>query len=359
MRATALVVEDDRVAAQLMEYVVRARLGLDVVVETEGEKAAARIAAERFALVILDIELPGIDGLDLLARVKQVDPATPVIVTTGHERFDYALAAIEGRADDFIVKPIRPEMLQRKAGQLLESARSRQAARTSVLAISAHPDDVEIGCGGILLRHRRAGHDVTILTLTNGERGGDVRTRVNESEAAAELVGARLILRDLPDTRLSEGGGTIDAIAEAIEATNPTVIYTHTLNDNHQDHRAAHRATVVAARRVPEIHCYQSPSTAVSFAPTRFVDISDLIEQKLLAIHAFVSQHSTRHYLEDEMIRSTARYWARFGGGRYVEPLETVRAHEGFGDQGIDEAVPTLHLPIPSTAIQPALAGVA
>ena len=111
-----------------------------------------------------------------------------------------------------------------------------------------------------------------------------------------------------------------------MEQVAPTHVYTHSLSDNHQDHRAVHRATLVAARTVPEVCCYQAPSTNISFTPSRFVDVTATIDRKLEAIRAFHSQWSTRGYLEDELILATARYWSRFGSGRYAEALEIVRS---------------------------------
>lgn len=331
-RTRVLVVEDDALAAEFARIVL-GRLGVDVVVEDDGARAGMRLASERFDLVVVDVDLPGIDGLDLLGRIKRRDPATPVIVATAHERFDYALAAIRARADEFLVKPFTPEELTAKVHELLARPRPERP-RVAALAIGAHPDDVEIGCGGILLRHRRLGHYVTILTLTGGEQGGDAKRRARESKTAAGVIGATLIHRNLPDTSLSEAGATIEAIQAAIDEVRPTVVYTHSLHDNHQDHRACHRATVVAGRQVPEIHCYQAPSTSVDFAPRRFIDISGVIDGKIAAIRAFASQWTTREYLEEELIRSTARYWGRFGGGTYAEPLETIRAHESLGLPG-------------------------
>ena len=130
---------------------------------------------------------------------------------------------------------------------------------------------------------------------------------------------------DLPDGSVSEAGPTIDAITKVIERIKPTHVYTHSWNDNHQDHRAVHRASLVAARGVPEIACYQAPSTNISFSPARFVDVTSVIDRKLDALRAFDTQWSIRNYLDDETIKSTARNWSRFGGGRYAEPLEIVR----------------------------------
>ena len=155
-------------------------------------------------------------------------------------------------------------------------------ARQRVLAIGAHPDDVEIGCGGTLAKHRAAGDDLMILTLSHGAQGGEARLRGEEARHAAAMLGANLELHDLPDACISEGVETIRIIEAAIRAFAPTHVYTHSREDTHQDHRAVHAASVVASRGVANLYGYQSPSSTVEFRPQRFVDISAHIDDKLV-----------------------------------------------------------------------------
>ena len=202
---------------------------------------------------------------------------------------------------------------------------ARLAARQAVLAIGAHPDDVEIGAAGALLIHRRMGHEVSILTLSRGARGGVESTRAGESEMAAIVLGATLFLEDLEDTHIREGDPTISVINAVVQAVRPTVIYTHSLHDVHQDHRNVHQAAMVATREVGRVYCFQSPSATVDFRPTRFVTIDEEIDRKLTAIKAFTSQTQVRAYLVPDLIRSTARYWSRYGDGLYAEAFEVIR----------------------------------
>jgi LmbE family N-acetylglucosaminyl deacetylase len=142
-------------------------------------------------------------------------------------------------------------------------------------------------------------------------------------------MGARLIHTGLADTSVSEGGATIGTILEVVEDIRPTIVYTHTIRDVHQDHRNAHSATLVAARGVERVFCYQAPSTTVDFKPTRFISIDEFLDRKIEVIRAFASQVEIREYLDEELLRATARYWARFAQARYVEPLEVVRDSDG------------------------------
>ena len=140
-----------------------------------------------------------------------------------------------------------------------------------------------------------------------------------------QVLGARLYLEDLEDTRISEGDPTIRIISRVIGEVEPTMIYTHSLHDVHQDHRNTHRAVMVAGRQIGRVFCFQSPSATVDFRPTRFVRIDGQLEAKLQAIEAFGSQVAVRAYLEPDLIAATARYWSRFGDGRYAEAFEVIR----------------------------------
>jgi LmbE family N-acetylglucosaminyl deacetylase len=277
-------------------------------------------------LVISDIELPGASGLELVREIKRRQPHVATLILSSHSSFDHAVAALRAGADDYLTKPFDPGGLSEKARALIAITRERRAAgREIVLAVGAHPDDVEIGIGGVLLRHVAQGHGVTVLTLTGGEAGGVVADRAAEARRAAELMGARLIHTGLADTSVSEGGSTIATILEVVEEIQPTIVYTHTIRDVHQDHRNAHSATLVAARGVQRVFCYQAPSSTVDFKPTRFISIDEFLERKIEVIRAYTSQVDTRAYLDEELLRATARYWARFAQARYVEPLEVVR----------------------------------
>jgi two-component system response regulator HydG len=272
------------------------------------------------------VEMPGMTGLELLQALRRLVPSLPVAVITSYASLDNAVSALRSHADEFLQKSVPPEELLADVSALVDKGRAaRQAARQSVLAIGAHPDDVEIGAAGTLLVHRSMGHEVSVLTLSHGARGGIEATRAGESETAAMALGATLYLEELLDTGIREGDPTIGVISRVVETVQPTVIYTHSLHDVHQDHRNAHRAAMVAIRDVGRVYCFQSPSATVDFRPTRFVTIDEQLDRKLLAIKAFSSQAQVRAYLEPDLIESTARYWSRFGDGRYAEAFEVIR----------------------------------
>ncbi|MDH3269881.1 MAG: PIG-L family deacetylase [Gemmatimonadota bacterium] len=326
--ARVLLIEDDESQARAMSR------WMEITDRYEVTHAASGYSAEAFLrsgvhwdIVVSDIDLPGMSGLEILELCKKLQPQAPVLMVTAHKKFDYALRAIRGQADDFLVKPMRRATLQQKLDELLEKSRQKANARPKevVVAIGAHPDDVEIGCGGILLNHSRHGDDVIVVTLTGGEAGGAPDIRHKESREAARALGAELRMFDLPDRSISPGPETISAIESVLRDFHPSIIYTHTAHDAHQDHRAVHAATMVAARGVPNVYCYQSPSTTVDFRPSLFVDVEEQMDRKLDIIGLFASQASIRPYLEPSHLRSTASYWGRFSDYRVVEPLEVIR----------------------------------
>jgi len=324
-----LLIDDDRALGGYLTRILT-RGGFVVTHELDSVAALQRIETEPWDLLITDIELPGMTGLELLDRVSQQVPDLPVAVLTGHATVDYAVSALRSSAAEFMQKPISAEALLAKAIELVAAGRAARAAgRETVLAIGAHPDDVEIGAAGTLLAHRAAGDTVVILTLTRGARGGDQTQRARESQDAADVIGARLFLNDLEDTCIAEGDPTICVIDQVVAEVQPTIVYTHSIHDVHQDHRNTHRAAMVACRRVGRVYCFQSPSATVDYRPTHFVTIGDHIGRKLKAIDAFTSQVGLRDYLEPDLIASTARYWSRYGGGSHAEPFEAIRDRAG------------------------------
>ncbi len=325
-----LLIDDDPALGGFLSRVLRSRGGYEVTHELDPAAALRRVDEQDWDLLITDIEMPGMTGLELLERVRQRRPSLPVAVLTGHATVDYAVSALRSAAAEFLEKPITAEHLVAKANELIAAARAvREASTETVLAIGAHPDDVEIGAAGTLIAHRAAGDRVAIVTLSRGSRGGDQLRRAQESQEAAEVIGARLFLEDMDDTRIPEGDPTIGCIDRVIAELQPTVVYAHSVHDVHQDHRNVHRAAMVACRRVGRVYCYQSPSATVEFRPTHFVPIDEHVERKLKAIDTFGSQTGVRDYLEPDLISATARYWSRYCAGQYAEPFETIRDRAG------------------------------
>lgn len=176
-----------------------------------------------------------------------------------------------------------------------------------VLAIGAHPDDVELGCGATLAVLAQQGYRTGILHLTGGERGtrGSVEERRAEAKAAAAALGAaEMRILDFGDGALRTGEAEEDALIAVLRAWRPEVVLTAPQRDRHPDHGRAHRLTVDAcfyaglARRGPNRgqDSPHRPGAVFSYlqhdlAPPSFiVDVTSGWERKMAALDAYGSQ---------------------------------------------------------------------
>ncbi|WP_375477796.1 PIG-L deacetylase family protein [uncultured Jatrophihabitans sp.] len=290
-----------------------------------GSERVAGLAAPFGFLVISPDVFADDASVELVRGLHEYSPSARVILEYPREGrdADVVLRALRAGVVDVIdaQEPFAIEQTLEAGLDLLGRHRER------VLAIGAHPDDVEIGCAGTLLDHRLRGDRLTIMTLSRGAVGGDQQQRMEEATAAAEAIGAQLIFADLPDTLVDDGITTIKAIEEVVKAINPTVVYSHSARDNHQDHRAVSTATASATRQVRRVYAYQSPSATNEYRPTRFVPIDHVLQRKVQVLMMFDSQNG-RNYLEPELVVAGSRYWARqlAANARYAEPFEVIRS---------------------------------
>ena len=197
-------------------------------------------------------------------------------------------------------------------------------AGLNVLAIGAHPDDIELGCGAALLAHRRAGHAVTMLVMTAGLGPAEQRARPDEQEEAAALLRASLMWGGFEDGQVPPDGPAVRVIEDAITQTGAQVIYTHAAGDSHQDHRAVAASTAAAARRTQRMLCYESP-TSLGFSPTHFVDVDGLVEAKLGLIRAHLSQVMKNGLVDLEAVEAQARFRGFQARVRHAEAFEATR----------------------------------
>jgi LmbE family N-acetylglucosaminyl deacetylase len=193
-----------------------------------------------------------------------------------------------------------------------------------VLAIGAHPDDVEIGAGGLLLKEVKSKHDVYIYILTYGEAGGgDTGTREKEARMSAKAIGAKEIrFGGFKDTKLMPDGDLVNSIEAMISHVEPDLVLTHSIKDEHHDHRAVGLTTIEAARYSPKIFAYENPLTK-DFVPQHYIDISDVIEEKVKILSLFDTQRN-KVYLIPSAIRGLAQYRA------YQSRLSSIRFAEAF-----------------------------
>jgi LmbE family N-acetylglucosaminyl deacetylase len=171
----------------------------------------------------------------------------------------------------------------------------------NVLAIGAHFDDIELGCGGALARHVDEGDKVFMLVLTDSEYlnydGTMIRTKevaYQEGVNASKVLGVhKLIVKNLQTKALIYGYEIIEMMNEVIDLCKADVVYTHWDKDVHQDHSVIGKATLNAARNVKNILMYRSNwyHTTTEFRGNYYIDISDFINIKVTAVKSHVNEY--------------------------------------------------------------------
>jgi LmbE family N-acetylglucosaminyl deacetylase len=198
----------------------------------------------------------------------------------------------------------------------------------NVLAIGAHPDDIEYGCGGTLTRYAQKGHAVHLFIASKGGRGGDPEERQQEQEESAEILGARDVFwGGYDDTEVPLNRELIVRLEDVIRDVSPTMIFVNFPDDTHQDHRHLAQCATSATRYVPNFLFYEVPSTQ-NFAPNCYTDIARVLDTKLAALKAHRSQ-VTKTNIEDLSILELAVSSANFRGiqarVKYAEAFQSVR----------------------------------
>ncbi len=193
----------------------------------------------------------------------------------------------------------------------------------NVLGLGAHPDDVEIGCGGSLAALRRAGAVVHTVVLSRCEDGSplDRDQREREFRAAAAILGAKPQVYDIPDREFPEHRREIMQILERLQDNlRPDLVFLPSLEDPHQDHSTLAHAVVRTFRRKETLLQYEIlRHGSHTFTPTLFVDITETLDTKLRALNEYTSQLKSRPYFDEDRFRSLARTRGAQSGCEYAE----------------------------------------
>jgi LmbE family N-acetylglucosaminyl deacetylase len=206
-------------------------------------------------------------------------------------------------------------------------------SKTSLLAIGAHPDDIEIGSAALVSKASELGITIYFLVLTDD--GGDRDARRAEATAAAGALGVppgHVLFAGLADGRLradSESVGTVRALVLARQIM-PQLIVTHTMADSHNDHVEANRIAHAAFRGCAFLHySIHLSRERERFAPRIFVEVSD--ERRRRKTEALALHNSQRARLER---RDLAEYEASLGK---LAKLDRAEAFEVSLQEGAAE----------------------
>lgn len=199
----------------------------------------------------------------------------------------------------------------------------------NILAIGAHPDDIEFGCGGTLLKYGyQEGNNVYLLILTDGSFGGDPDVRRGEQKVSADFMKAKeLFWGGFRDTELPSSRELIIKIEETVNRVKPDTVFLNYFEDVHQDHRVASEAGISATRYVKEVLFYEVPTTQ-RFEPEIFVDIAGVLDKKLQLLRLHSSQvHKTRvdNLTIVESVQSCANFRGYQGRVKYAEGFKALR----------------------------------
>jgi len=210
----------------------------------------------------------------------------------------------------------------------------------TILAIGAHPDDIEFGCGGVLLKEARNGSHLHLLVCSHGESGTNGTPAVREAEArkAAEQLGANISFIDLGgDAQMTFNVDNANKLARAIREIQPDIVLAPSTHQNqHPDHaivgalarnacRLARYGNLEVLKPLPKhsiesLYFYLISNAELEANGSRIlVDISEVVEEWKTLMDAHQSQMKTRNYVELQI--SKARSLGLSAGVEYAAEL--------------------------------------
>jgi DNA-binding NtrC family response regulator len=169
MPIKVLLIEDEELTRNLLKRVIE-KEGYNIIVADDGERGLELFNLEKPDIVVTDIKMPGLDGKEVLYRIKRLDPATEVILITGHGDIDTVIHALREGALDYIKKPINVDQLLLSLGRAQEKiiGNKKINPKTSLLILEDDRSTRE-KLAQIL---NKEGYNV--LTGSNGEEGIDL-----------------------------------------------------------------------------------------------------------------------------------------------------------------------------------------
>ncbi|MCB1947981.1 PIG-L family deacetylase, partial [Nitrosomonas sp.] len=202
----------------------------------------------------------------------------------------------------------------------------RNISGSRILVLAPHPDDEVFGCGGAIMRHAERRDFIQVIIVTDGahgiepaEKSNYIHQRQQESIAAAAVLGYdKPIFWHYPDRELHYGEKLITDILTAILSVRANLVYAPSVYEVHPDHRALSMAAIEAVRRSDHPVHLALYEIGQPIRPNLLLDISNLAERKMEAMHCFPSQNAKQRY--DLDIAALNRYRT------YTLPAEVTAA---------------------------------
>ena len=321
--AAVLLVEDDPTDAHLMKAVIEQAGDFEVTTATDGDVGAALIVSGEWVCAIVDLMLPGKDGVEVIQAGRKKYPDLPIMFVSGSSNEALIDAAFRAGANHQFTKPIDPEDVLARIRGYTGPVETDHAP--TVVAVGACPGDLEMGCGGVLCRHRAQGHRIAIVNLAGG---GDPHSSLAEgARLAADLLDAKMEnigeeTRHIVD--LDEATATLQKV---IEASRPGILYVPTASSDRLSSVESHRVALALAEGIPNVLAYQDPGATADFQPQFFVDLVPQMQHKLELV-AFYDGFGLEN-VSTELAKERALYWGRYSDADEVEPLEVIRRGGG------------------------------
>ena len=196
----------------------------------------------------------------------------------------------------------------------------------NVLAIGSHPDDIEFGCAGTLIKHVDNGDFVHILCMS-----GNIQRRSYSIRASA-LIGASIEILDYEDGEVPFNKETINRIESIITQYNIDTIYTHWTHDTHQDHINTVNASLAAGRHINNFFCYEQvplPRVGIDYPKVNYyVDITDVFDYKIMVCKEHfgeIVKFNSRNQDILEYTTDMAKYRGNQIGVKYAEAFSVLK----------------------------------
>ncbi|UCH88152.1 MAG: PIG-L family deacetylase [Thermoplasmata archaeon] len=202
-----------------------------------------------------------------------------------------------------------------------------------VIALGAHPDDIELGCGGFLskLKSKKAETWYVAMSKCNNQFSEDEKdTLVKEQACAAEVLGLQnCTIHDFPNKELPEYRREImDIFNELQGKLNPTIVLIPHIKDPHQDHSTVGYCAIRTFRSGETILQYEIlRHGSATFTPNLYINITDFIDTKIKAIQCYASQKVKRKFFDEDSYRALARTRGTQCGYEYAEGFEIYRMY--------------------------------